>query len=173
MDAFTRKLALRNAAKVAFGSLFFGCGGTMVSASEPPDALPDAPAAPDAAFSDVVAADAALACTGPTEVDAGNVSEETFQCCIGVVSSDVGDASPWESDGGEIASDPSAANCCSAIVARVDDEPDGGNVSGDYLAASNLLPWCCRALGYPMGPACTPWGPPMPPPMAAFAMEVA
>lgn len=170
MDAFTRKLALRNAAKVAFGSLFFGCGGAIVPVSDVPDALPDAP---DAAVADVVTADAALACTGPTEIDAGNVSEDTFQCCIGVVSSDVGDASPWGSDGGEIASDPSAVNCCRAILARVDDEPDGGDVSGDWNTAASLFPWCCRALGNPMGPACTPWGPPMPPPMAAFAMEVA
>lgn len=113
-----------------------------------------------------------LACTAPLEVDAGDVSEQTFQCCVADVQSAVGDASLWGDPNGPDASvvsnDPSAENCCKAIVARMDNEPDGGNLSNDYMAASQVLNWCCIALGYPSGPACTPWGPPTPP-----AMEVA
>jgi len=170
MDAFTRKLALRNAAKVAFGSMFFGCGGAIMSDAGTPDAKADAPPIHDAAVVDAATApDAALACTGPTAVDAGDVSEETFQCCVATVQSDVGDASPWGDPNGPDASlvtnSPAATNCCNAILARIDDEPDGGDLSADYGAAGQLIQWCCMAVGDPMGPACTPWGPPSPPEM--------
>ena len=172
MDAFTRKLALRNAAKVALGSLFFGCGGAL-TVDGPLDAaapLPDAPS--DAPLADAAVPDAtALACTGPTQVDASDVAEDAFQCCIATVQADVGDASLWSSDGADasaVTDDPSASNCCRVIVARLDHEPDGGDWSADFSSAEgspSLLPWYCAANGYPSDAACTPWGPPTPPDM--------
>jgi len=172
MELTIRRLALRGAAKVAFGSLFFQCGGAITTG--PGDAEADAKAKPDgapvdAAVLDVVAPDAALACTGPTAIDAGDVSEEAFACCVGEVASAVGDASPWDDPNGPDASvvedNPAALNCCDAILARMDDEPDGGDLGQDYATASQVLSWCCFATGTPFGPACTPWGPPMPPEM--------
>jgi len=174
MDACTRRLALRSAAKVAFGSLLLHCGGTIGQgpADAEADAKTKADAEPvDAAVLDVVSPppDAALACVGPTEVDAGDVTEDAFQCCVAEVSSDVGDAGPWDTNGPDaslVADDPAAANCCRAIVARIDHEPDGGSASQDYVAASNgsyVLQWCC-GVAFEQGSACTPWGPPMPPP---------
>jgi hypothetical protein len=177
MDAFVRRLALRNAAKVALGSLFFGCGGSISTDVPKPDAQA-ADAAPDGDLDAALPPDAALACTGPTEVDAGDVTEETFQCCLGVVAGVVGDASPWDQNGPDaslVANDPSAVNCCSAIVARVDHEPDGGDLSADYTAAAtgaDALLWCCN-VAFEQGPACTPWGPPAPPPMPLALLEVA
>jgi hypothetical protein len=172
MNLMIRRLALRNAAKVALGTLVVGCGGSI--AVGPEDAQADAKTKKDAAVLDAVVPeqDAALACTGATEVDASDVSEETFQCCVATVKSTTGDASPWGDPNGPDAStvqnDPAALNCCDVIVARIDNEPDGGSFGGDYTTAGDALNWCCIALNYPMGGACTPWGPPTPP-----AMEVA
>ena len=172
-------MALRNAAKVAFGTFVVGCGGSIVVGQEP-DAQSDAKATKDAALDSAIVPkqDAALACTGATEVDASDVSAETFQCCVATVKSATGDASPWGDPNGPDASavtnDPAAQNCCSVIIARIDNEPDGGNFSDDYMAAGDALNWCCIALSYPMGGACTPWGPPMPPAMVVEEMmEVA
>lgn len=125
----------------------------------------DAKATKDAHAADVSPAiDASLACVAETSPDASDVSESAFQCCIGVVESAVGDAGFFDTfDAGPVTNDPAALNCCSAIVARIDQEPDGGDFSADYNAGSSLFSWCCAALKTPMGPACTPWGPPMPP----------
>jgi hypothetical protein len=174
-------MALRNAAKVALGTFVVGCGGSIMDGQEP-DAQSDAKVKPkpDAAVVDAVVPeqDAALACTGQTEVDASDVSDETFACCIAEVKSATGDASPWGDpngpDASAVANNPAAENCCNVIVARIDNEPDGGNASADYGLAGDTLSWCCIALNYPMGSACTPWGPPMPPEMVAEEMlEVA
>lgn len=181
MNLTIRRMALRNAAKVALGTFVAGCGGSIVVGQEP-DAQSDAKAKPgqDAALVDAIVPeqDAALACTGATEIDAGDVSDETFACCITEVKAATGDASPWDDPNGPDAStvtnDPAAENCCNVIVARIDNEPDGGNAGADYSAASDTLSWCCMALKSPMGSACTPWGPPMPPAMIVEGMmEVA
>lgn len=177
MNSYVRRLALRNAAKVAFGSLFLQCGGAI--STGPTDAEADGNAKPDgkpvdAAVLDVSVPDGALACTGATEVDAGDVTEETLTCCVDVVSNQVGDASlfgdPNGPDASLVTNDPAALNCCNAIIARIDDEPDGGDLSQDYgtATANEVLQWCCQATGTPIGSACTPWGPPTPP-----AMEIA
>ena len=173
MNLTIRRLALRNAAKVALGTWVMGCGGTIAIGQEP-DAGGDAnKTKKDAALDAVVPEqDAALACISKTDVDASDVTSDTFQCCVATVSNAVGDASPWGDPNGPDASlvddNPAAANCCAAIIARIDHEPDGGSVSNDYMAAGSALQWCCIALGEPAGAACTPWGPPTPP-----AMEVA
>lgn len=174
MNTSTRRLALKSAAKVAFGSLLLHCGGVV--AQGPADAQAEANLPPDAGSLDVSAPDSGLVCAPATEVDAGDVTEEAFQCCVAHVASQAGDASPWGPNGPDasvVADDPSSANCCRAIVARLDHEPDGGVVSDDYTTASAVLPWCC-AVAFDQGPACSPWGPPMPPPLdLASAREVA
>lgn len=156
MDTGIRRMALRNAAKVALGSLMLGCGGVIDLSGEDAavDAAKDAPQ-PDAA--------PVLACTGPVDVDASGVDQLTFQCCLGVEQALLGDASAFQVDAGVVKGDPSASNCCNAIVAHVD------QVTADYAAAAPSLALCCRALGYFSGPACTPWGPPTPPAMPEVA----
>jgi hypothetical protein len=105
------------------------------------------------------AADGALACTPPVDVDGGDPGEEVFQCCLGEVEAITGDAGFIVVDANEVTSDPSLDNCCKAIIAHVD------NATEDYSAATYVLPTCCSALAGPIGPACTPWGPPTPPEM--------
>jgi hypothetical protein len=168
MESSIRRSALRQAAKVAFGSLVISCGGT-VSEGNPLDAALDvkaSDAAADAQAVDspadspadvVIPFDGSLACTGPVDVDASSVNEQIFQCCLGVVEQLTGDAGFVVVDAGAITGDPSIDNCCKAIIAHVD------TTTTDYSAAIPTLGPCCSALGYPMGPACTPWGPPTPP----------
>jgi hypothetical protein len=169
MDGSIRRKALRHAAKVAFGSLVVGCGGS-VQATGGRDGATDVKASGDDAAADVatedvvtdasssndVTTDAALACTGPLDIDA-SVDEQTFQCCLGVVEQVTGDAGNTLIDAGAVTGDPAVDNCCKAIIAHVDQN------SSDYSAAQPTLQACCNALGYPTGIACTPWGPPMPP----------
>lgn len=126
----------------------------MVGDGGPKDAKVDALPTPDAA-----PLDAALACTAPVELDA-SVDEPTFECCLGVVEEMTGDAGFTVVDAGAVAADPSVDNCCKAIIAHVD------TTTADYSKASPTLPTCCGANDYPMGTACTPWGPPMPPELA-------
>jgi hypothetical protein len=168
-------MALKNAAKVAFGTFVMGCGGSIAVGQD--DAATDANKPSKDAQTTVDAIvpeqDAALACTGATEVDASDVTSETFACCVAEVKSATGDASPWTDPNGPDASavqdNAAALNCCDVIVARIDNEPDGGSIGNDYTAAGDALNWCCIALNYPMGAACTPWGPPTPPSFGALA----
>jgi len=174
MDDSIRKKALRQAAKVAFGTCIIGCGGTLGSGQDAStDAVNDTTKKSDAAQTDAATTedasmdsptlgDGALACTGPIDIDASSVDEQVFQCCLGVVEQITGDSGFMVVDAGEVLGDPSIDNCCKAIIAHVD------NDTADYGAASPTFGTCCSALGYPQGPACTPWGPPTPP-----AMEIA
>ena len=174
MNRLIQKKALRNAAKVAFGSLVLGCGGTISDGGTPDAAGSDALAkqdnqTPDVATLDVATiidapvSDAALACLGETGFDA-SVTPTEFQCCIALIEQDMGDAG-WTTDDAAVyppgaktvEADPSSMNCCRAIIADVDQN------TADYVTASPTLATCCSAAKGPMGPACTPWGPPMPP----------
>jgi hypothetical protein len=169
MDIWTRRRALRHAAKVAFGSLVIGCGGTQqvngsdaeadVTSKDVQIDTQDAATADDGPTDAMMMGDGALACTGPVSDDAGDVTEDTFQCCLGVIEGVTGDSGFPVVDASTVTGDPSVDNCCNAVIARVDTN------TTDYSAAVAVLPSCCNALGYPTGPACTPWGPPMPPDM--------
>jgi hypothetical protein len=169
MDVWTRRRALRHAAKVAFGSVMIGCGGTQQVSGSDAEAdvktndveldAQDAANLEDAPTDSMMMGDGALACTGPVSVDAGDVTEQTFQCCLGVIEGVTGDSGFPAADASTVTGDPSVDNCCNAVIARVDTN------TSDYSAADAVLPSCCNALGYPVGPACTPWGPPMPPAM--------
>lgn len=76
----------------------------------------------------------------------------------------------------ETAPDASPRECCDTQLASATFAEDGGTDSltlgcCDVLIHS-AMPWsseqlgaCCWALGTPRGPACTPWGPPVPPAM--------
>jgi hypothetical protein len=171
MNGSIRKMALRHAAKVAFGSFVVACGGTVAGgedASSDAKTSNDTGTKTDASTSldssldssspaDSSTSDGALACTGPVDIDASSITPEVFQCCLGVVEQLTGDAGFSAIDAGEITGDPAVDNCCKVIIADVDSN------TGDYSAASPTLYSCCNALGNPIGPACTPWGPPMPP----------
>ena len=167
MDVSVRGRALRQAAKLAFGSAAMGCGGV---ATAPPDAAMDAKANDvaimdafiDASEDAALAPDAGLACTGnPVSIDA-SINEQTFACCAALVGPEVAEAgSPWDdaSTGDSIINaDPNLQNCCTALIAYID-----VNLNEQWAGGSAA---CCFALGYENTQiACDPWGPPMPPAM--------
>ncbi len=95
----------------------------------------------------------------PHEVDAGAAAPEgvvkecvgsadPLACCDGAVARRIS-TSDWEA----VVSDPSLRGCCTVIVR-----------AEDPWSLAGLSP-CCALLGHPQGPACTPWGPPVPPPL--------
>ena len=89
--------------------------------------------------------------------------------------------------GGQCGSDPgngADVSCCRAVLGAA--TADGGAVSTsegvgcckvllswgetqagwqEWFSDYSVVRQCCEALHYPPGPSCTPWGPPVPPPM--------
>lgn len=64
--------------------------------------------------------------------------------------------------------------CCQALLNQINapwgSTVDGGLVLWDQNADPDLWEMgmrCCDVMGNPMGPACTPWGPPVPPAVSA------
>jgi hypothetical protein len=197
MDARAFRAALRASAKVALG-LAAGCGGAISAASDgPPGETADASVGHDAQGPAVEASttvDAGLvvdvavanACNPPPasslipeQIDGGaTISDTTFDCCaswlgtVGLKDSGIGfpDAA---------AADPGVMACCAVVVARLDDDwrtswgsdPDAGRaaLARDQALAAPVQWSCCVETGYPDGPTCTPWGPPMPPAMPGVA----
>jgi hypothetical protein len=114
---------------------------------------------------------AASPCTAETfDVD-GTVSTATFECCTSYLEADL-------VDGGEglleLRSAPAVKECCASVVAFVD---HGGYRALEEagITAERAVESCCGVLateaGPPMGPACTPWGPPVPPAMPVAALS--
>jgi len=184
MLASTRLTALRAAAKVTLSASILGCGGA--TATEDGGLLPasqegGARAPFDAAIAVTRGMDAGSRmvgpCPGATESPDGAVSEGTFACCIGYLTAETHDA------GGAFpaldGSTPAAHECCATVVAFVDH--GGFSVFSDVDAAAyptreGALQSCCEALsspdgGPPIGAACTPWGPPVPPAMTDIAFH--
>lgn len=60
----------------------------------------------------------------------------------------------------------SMTTCCGGLVARHDASFDAGT-AGESKLSYYQLSQCCQLLDpMPIGPTCTPWGPPMPPSMS-------
>jgi len=169
MERETRRLALRQAAKMVLGAAFVGCGGAM-AAEAPPDAASDGRGAVDAktAAHDAAAVspkDAGLACDLTPE-DAG-ISESSVACCLALTESATPDAGGFDFDPSPWAADPSLSGCCHALY----EKNDHNLVSFVYGQGSH---WrydtcgiCAKLVGDPV--ACTPWGPPVPPAMLEVA----
>jgi hypothetical protein len=174
MQALTRRLALRAAAKAALSVTVLGCGG--ITLTESSDAIVDSSDARGEAQSD------AAACNLPPLGRGGDISQSTFDCCIDKVDGMLGDAASVP--GADRYWTP-AIPCCTAIITRLND-----HMSADANAAANdfdgqVIVACCETLrdhgSLPrledgaFGEACTPWGPPVPPEMPGhfFDLEVA
>jgi hypothetical protein len=178
-----QRAALRAAARLAFFSTVLGCGGlTDVATTEPDadptdvegrpgralaDASPDAsvpPSAPDAATregeEDAARADA----TAPLLCD----GQASFACCEQEVHA------AWP-DGGGIGADAGAETtaCCQVLADHYDEavHVDGGDPNAWTWADDSNVKWaCCEAINWRTG-TCTPWGPPVPPPMKRLAVS--
>ena len=171
MNASIRRRALSAAATVTLSASVFGCGGlvasqthdepSIVNAGDPATPSTGAPSTPHAA----------LVCGAPAVGADASVDDGTFACCRDVVAATLGDSGAWHLPDAA-AADPQVVACCSAIIHHVDQKP------ADYAKSGSTLGPCCTAVHYPIGVACTPWGPPVPPemprvPSSAPANEVA
>jgi hypothetical protein len=172
MHASTRSAALRAAAKVTLSASILGCGGA--TATEDAGPLTHAGDAASHVVVQQVEAASAGPCPGVTTNPDASVSQSTFECCMTALSAELYDGGSWR--GSLDASTPTAKDCCASVIGFVD---HGGwqqltDVDSSTVAASRegIAESCCAAVateaGVPVGPACTPWGPPVPP-----SMEVA
>lgn len=155
MKASTRSLALRAAAKAALSLSLAGCGGTLTHGQDPEMGSSDMDSGP--ANHAVVAI--GMPCTGLDGSADASVSAATLACCNAFLAPSADAAfGALAVDAGE----PGVIGCCSAIVAYVDHSR-----SVDAWASEEaVLPGCCQHVDpRPIGPACTPWGPPVPPAM--------
>ena len=166
MDELTVRRALRAAAKVAFSFSVAGCGGAIA-----PEAAIDSghvdTTGPGADGGHVALSDAAssrdtgvvlASCNEPSLGVDASVGDDTFACCRQRVDQAMSDAS-WPRLGDAAASDPGVVMCCNAVILHVEEKP------ADYAKASHEIQPCCQLLHSPIGVACTPWGPPVPPAM--------
>jgi hypothetical protein len=96
--------------------------------------------------------------------DGGQIDPMMFGCCIPFLAQYAPDGGGPFSD--SAASDPYVEACCAAIIDDVDHNTQ------DYVKVPfQEMNACCTLLHYPAGPACTPWGPPVPPAMPASWLE--
>lgn len=184
MDRSTRHAALAAAAKVALSMSALACAGSTVTEGAAGGAASSSASKATAGATTTASnATAGVTTTASTASGAGgaggspavcdapppdaSVDSTVFDCCLAFVEPYVPEA------GGSFdpsaASDPRIVDCCQAIVAHVDqDTQDFVKVPYQEMGA------CCTLLGRPVGTACTPWGPPVPPAMpAAWIEEVA
>jgi hypothetical protein len=197
MDSIVFRAALRASAKVALTASLSACGGAVqtTSTNETPDAFADtssgavvgeAAAPSDAGRTENVCAPPPVASLLPEQSNPdAAVADETFACCVHVLA-----ASSEQPDGylpiltDAAAHDPTVLGCCAAVVVRLDSDFSGTGVDpltrdrGEVAEAGLDQVYdparCCEALGsqlalYPIGPTCSPWGPPMPPAMPGVA----
>jgi len=175
LDEVQRK-ALRAAAKVALAmstaSVFGACGGAMQSDGTPKD---DADPTDDAAAEsgqDAIAVDhpvpdAVVEATACGTFEAETATPSELDCCAAEVRATF----PPDVTGPIDAGTPSAdlVACCAAIVdAYNPSTEDLGLTYQQANACCYVLPGVWYEHG---GVACTPWGPPMPPPMPSSRDE--
>jgi hypothetical protein len=176
----TRLAALRATAKVAL-SFTVGCGGAVLvpegdTNEEPRNPDPGTPGAKEIPARPAPAEPAPtatspsepvpvpapeLACDAPPPGEPVSGGEEQLACCADHLAPIVpSDKNGWNWESWEKQkSAPDAQACCNVVLAHTNasQNPAWDMVGWDTLSA------CCYALGNPSGPACTPWGPPVPP----------
>lgn len=176
MDILIRKAALRATAKVALSLTVVGCGLATDSTGEEEAYSRDEGPSQDYGKGDD------LGETADDHDDGDCNDEEELACGLGA-----DDASAFE----EIALDDDQLLCCSELLQplvpnwedetswdawqdhQTEPEVSGccgvavAHVNADYQKIEQVgwetLNACCGAIGNPIGPACTPWGPPVPP----------
>jgi hypothetical protein len=163
-------------------ALFDGMALAEVKAPSDDATLPDAigPTVTDADTAD--AAPLPTSCQPPlpasllpaqAHADAG-VADGVLSCCVVRLESIVfRDAGVSTVDGDSVVHDPETLGCCAVAINHLDrrlfQPRTDASPSTDPLLDAGITWWnlhtCCAAVGYPAGPTCAPWGPPMPPAM--------
>lgn len=158
MDAIVRRRALLAAAKVALSLTVLGCSS---SAEDPTASEDDTAAEALHRHKDAGCHHHQAACDTTVTADAG-VSADGLACCRTLVTSEMADAGFGMSQlPASAKKDPDITACCKAISAS------GWGSGGAAMSAYETARACCELTGDWSNPACTPWGPPMPPAMKA------
>jgi len=188
MNHAIRRQALQTTAKVALSLTVLACGGTVEVAQEAPaqtDPPPDPPEPIDEEQGERLPSQASfpeeeepLACdAAPVGEEVTILDDEQLGCCLDQLEP------VWPAEGPdgweqwqETMQDEDVGACCNVVVAHAD--------QATTFDLFETLGWdkiqrCCEAAGSPVGPACTPWGPPVPPhlrgvmPLSLDALEIA
>ncbi len=176
MNGRAYAFALRAATKVAFGTAFMGCGGTVTlqdlddeteaddRSTTPEEDGDRSVSAPDQAMhARPLEGHGAVTCDGPlaapedwTVYDAG-----TFSCCVDALSATLPDDPVTQGF------DPArevVTGCCAQILTP-NYQAIWANEPLPYPAPEAVIDACCNTAHGNV--ACTPWGPPVPPVMSA------
>ena len=166
MDEKIRRAALRATAKVALAMTVVGClGEVQVEADEanpeesdgPPEEEVTTTIAPPGPQRPEPGVETELACEAPGPDDEVALDPEQLDCCNALLAPVL----PSEPDAWpawiEAAAAPDVQGCCRVELAHFEADPGGTVVPWDTVSP------CCEALEFPVGVACTPWGPAVPP----------
>ncbi len=180
MNESIRKRALRAAAKVALSFTVMGCGTVVIEKVplpaqddpvEKPSEQPSSDGQPRLKNPTVLGlaeTSDELLCHAPTAAeDVPLDDDELVACCRAELGPQLSlaldDQQVWNDFATAAAEDAGTQACCTVLVVNNDaDAQSTGNV--DFETAWLLQP-CCQSIDVPVGPTCTPWGPPMPPSM--------
>ncbi len=163
MDAIVRRRALLAAAKVALSLTVLGCSSGSEDSTAEDDTSAEALRHKDAGCS----AHHTPACDVPEIGADASVSKSGIACCKSLIQSEMVDAGFGMGQlPASAKKDPDVLSCCSAVKAQG---------IGQFQSLYETAMACCQLTGDFSNPACTPWGPPMPPAMReGFALpEVA
>lgn len=179
MNRRAYEFALRAATKVAFGTTFIGCGGTVTlqdldeetEAEESTDAPEPRGTRPiegleNAAHARPAEGRGAIACDGPAAApeDWTVYDPQTFACCVDSLSELLPDDPTTQ------AFEPASiavSGCCTQILSP-NYQAIWANEPLPFPAPEGVVDACCNTAHGNV--ACTPWGPPVPPPMSAVAL---
>ncbi len=165
MDEATRRRALRQTARIVFGGMC-ACGATTQTNEARIEPLPT-PTATAANTQVQTPPPPTSACAIGLDQD-GGLLKGSLMCCLDatrVASTAKDGGTGWS--GQWITEHPELVPCCQAIA--------GTGRLMSLAFSGNWSPTACRgcadAIGQPS--ACTPWGPPMPPPMSWGGLAMA
>jgi len=162
----THRAALRAASRVALAAVMAGCGSSAPEPTTASGALGAPAGSESAATGDdgggpgpTAVTNADAACTPVAEAAAFCASTSPGQsqadCCTAEIASANVPADARRGAQPDLRFDAVTRGCCTILL--------GTTFSPDVSASTTNT--CCEALGWDGVAACTPWGPPMPPPV--------
>jgi hypothetical protein len=168
MDDQIRRAALRATAKIALSLTVLGCTSTVqletvntdepIEDDPPPIETPSEEPLEDPGRVAIPSPPEALACDAPRPGEEVSIDDAQLDCCLGVLEPLIptGEVNTWE-QWQQDAEEPAVMGCCVVAVSHVSDDWSKMDTVGWETVNS-----CC-AIDQSLGPACSPWGPPMPP----------
>jgi hypothetical protein len=175
MNFDAHRAALRAAAKVAFGVAILGCGGSTERAADE-STEPEATSGNesyDASQADLrggrrrsdknpkplAQCDAGRPAPSSCSTIADTTAKEA--CCEGLLATAFPNGN-FQARVTDASAEVSA--CCQVIAEKVDRQSQNQGWAEDAGTFTWPRTQCCSILGWPGSLACTPWGPPTPPP---------